>query len=118
MHRRMHRHRRAPCRRRLARLHPQQFENVDTCLRTSTTALEILEDVEGPFTVSARASVRGTISGIGQVLKALSQGIHLGGRTENAAILSGGGIGTHLQMGIGDGLIPISSTKTSTTTFA
>ena len=25
---------------------------------------------------------------------------------ENAAILSGGAIGTHLQMGIGDGLIP------------
>ena len=25
---------------------------------------------------------------------------------ENAAILSGGSIGTHLQMGIGDGLIP------------
>jgi len=25
---------------------------------------------------------------------------------ENAAILSGGSVGTHLQMGIGDGLIP------------
>jgi len=30
----------------------------------------------------------------------------MGGRTENAAILSGGSVGTHLQMGIGDGVIP------------
>ena len=30
---------------------------------------------------------------------------------ENAAILSGGSIGTHLQMGIGDGLIPANLDK-------
>ena len=31
---------------------------------------------------------------------------YMGGGTEHAAILSGGSIGTHLQMGIGDGVIP------------
>ena len=49
----------------------------------------------------------GTISGIGEVLKALNPQIEIWAvEPENAAILAGGTIGTHLQMGIGDGLIP------------
>ena len=49
----------------------------------------------------------GTISGIGQTLKRLYPDIEIWAvEPENAAILSGGGIGSHLQMGIGDGLIP------------
>ena len=49
----------------------------------------------------------GTISGIGEVLKALNPDIEIWAvEPENAAILAGGNIGTHLQMGIGDGLIP------------
>ena len=49
----------------------------------------------------------GTISGIGHVLKEANPAIRIYAvEPENAAILSGGNIGTHLQMGIGDGLIP------------
>ena len=49
----------------------------------------------------------GTLSGIGETLKALNPHIEIWAvEPENAAILSGGAIGTHLQMGIGDGLIP------------
>ena len=49
----------------------------------------------------------GTITGIGEVLKALNPDITIWAvEPENAAILAGGTIGTHLQMGIGDGLIP------------
>jgi cysteine synthase A len=41
------------------------------------------------------------------VLKAQNQDITIWAvEPENAAILAGGNIGTHLQMGIGDGLIP------------
>lgn len=49
----------------------------------------------------------GTISGIGEVLKAQYPNIKIWAvEPENAAILAGGTVGTHLQMGIGDGLIP------------
>ena len=46
-------------------------------------------------------------SGIGEVLKAQYPNIEIWAvEPENAAILAGGTIGTHMQMGIGDGLIP------------
>ncbi|MBQ6453456.1 MAG: pyridoxal-phosphate dependent enzyme, partial [Coriobacteriales bacterium] len=49
----------------------------------------------------------GTLSGVGAVLKSQNPDIVVWAvEPENAAILSGGGVGTHLQMGIGDGLIP------------
>jgi cysteine synthase A len=49
----------------------------------------------------------GTLSGIGETLKAQNPDIEIWAvEPENAAILAGGTIGTHLQMGIGDGLIP------------
>ena len=49
----------------------------------------------------------GTITGIGETLKALNPQIEIWAvEPENAAILSGGSVGTHLQMGIGDGVIP------------
>ena len=47
------------------------------------------------------------MSGIGEVLKAQNPNITIWAvEPENAAILAGGNIGSHLQMGIGDGLIP------------
>ena len=50
---------------------------------------------------------RGTITGIGETLKAANPDIEIWAlEPEHAAILSGGKIGTHLQMGIGDGVIP------------
>ncbi|MGI6105733.1 MAG: cysteine synthase A [Raoultibacter sp.] len=88
---------------------PQQFENQDNLLAHKYhTALEILEDVGGPIHgFCAGIGTGGTISGIGQVLKNLYPDMTIWAvEPENAAILSGGGISTHLQMGIGDGLIP------------
>jgi len=88
---------------------PQQFENIDN-LRThrNHTALEIAEDagchIHG---FCSGIGTGGTISGVGQTLKRLYPDIEIWAvEPENAAILSGGGIGSHLQMGIGDGLIP------------
>ena len=47
------------------------------------------------------------ITGIGEVLKEYNPDITIWAvEPEDAAILSGGSIGTHIQMGIGDGLIP------------
>ena len=49
----------------------------------------------------------GTLTGIGEVLKEANPDIEIWAvEPEDAAILSGGLIGTHIQMGIGDGLIP------------
>ena len=88
---------------------PQQFENEDNLYAHKYhTALEIVEDVEGPIHgFCSGIGTGGTISGIGQTLKRLYPDIEIWAvEPENAAILSGGGIGTHLQMGIGDGVIP------------
>ena len=74
----------------------------------SHTGVEILEQVEGPIDgFCSGVGTGGTISGIGEVLKSQNPDIKIWAvEPENAAILSGGSIGTHLQMGIGDGLIP------------
>ena len=49
----------------------------------------------------------GTITGIGEVLREKNPDMVIWAvEPEHAAILSGGSIGTHLQMGIGDGVIP------------
>lgn len=88
---------------------PQQFENPDNLFAHKYhTALEIVEDVEGPVDgFCSGIGTGGTISGIGQTLKKLYPSVEIWAvEPENAAILSGGGIGTHCQMGIGDGLIP------------
>lgn len=88
---------------------PQQFVNVNNPLvHKHHTALEILEQVAGPIHgFCSGVGTGGTISGIGETLKALNPEIEIWAvEPENAAILAGGNIGTHLQMGIGDGLIP------------
>ena len=70
---------------------PQQFENpANPDIQRRGTGAEIL-----------------TITGIGEVLKAANPDMTIWAvEPENAAILSGGAIGTHVQMGIGDGIIP------------
>lgn len=88
---------------------PQQFENPDNPLVHQTqTGMEILRQVDGPIHgFCSGIGTGGTITGIGTTLK--EQNPHMtiwAVEPENAAILSGGNIGTHLQMGIGDGLIP------------
>ncbi len=89
---------------------PQQFENpANTEAQYDYTAKEILEAMEGR-TVDGFCSgigTGGTITGIGHALKEANPSTVIwAAEPENAAILSGGSIGTHVQMGIGDGLIP------------
>lgn len=88
---------------------PQQFENpANPMVHRHHTALEILEQVAGKIDgFCSGIGTGGTITGIGEVLKAQNPDIKIWAvEPENAAILAGGDIGTHLQMGIGDGLIP------------
>lgn len=88
---------------------PQQFENpANPMVHKSHTAQEIIEQVGKPIDgFCSGVGTGGTLSGIGETLKAKYPEIHIWAvEPENAAILSGGSIGTHLQMGIGDGLIP------------
>ena len=88
---------------------PQQFTNpANNEAHKYHTAVEILEQVGGPIDgFCSGVGTGGTISGIGETLKALNPHIEIWAvEPEDAAILSGGSIGTHLQMGIGDGLIP------------
>ncbi len=88
---------------------PQQFENpANPTVHRHHTALEILEQVAGPIDgFCSGIGTGGTITGIGEVLKAQNPNIKIWAvEPENAAILAGGTIGSHVQMGIGDGLIP------------
>ena len=88
---------------------PQQFENpANPLVHKYHTGVEILEQMSRPIDgFCSGIGTGGTISGIGEVLKAQNPDIEIWAvEPENAAILAGGNIGTHLQMGIGDGLIP------------
>ena len=88
---------------------PQQFVNPKNPeVHRHHTGLEILEQVAGDIHgFCSGIGTGGTISGIGEVLKRQYPDIEIWAvEPENAAILAGGTIGTHIQMGIGDGLIP------------
>ena len=88
---------------------PQQFENPNNTLtHKKYTALEIMAQVAGPVDgFCSGIGTGGTITGIGEVLKAQYPDIEIwAAEPENAAILAGGTVGTHMQMGIGDGIIP------------
>lgn len=88
---------------------PQQFENpANPQIQRIGTGAEILEQVAGPIDgFCSGIGTGGTITGIGETLKAQNPHMLIWAvEPENAAILSGGSIGTHIQMGIGDGIIP------------
>ena len=88
---------------------PQQFVNpANPQIHRNTTALEILEQANCKIDgFCSGVGTGGTLTGIGETLKAANPDITIWAvEPENAAILSGGSIGTHLQMGIGDGIIP------------
>ena len=88
---------------------PQQFENpANPAIQRSGTGREILEQVDKPIHgFCSGIGTGGTITGIGETLKEKNPDMTIWAvEPENAAILSGGSIGTHVQMGIGDGLIP------------
>ncbi len=88
---------------------PQQFENpANPEIQREGTGREILEQVNAPIHgFCSGIGTGGTITGIGETLKSENPDMMIWAvEPENAAILSGGSIGTHVQMGIGDGLIP------------
>jgi cysteine synthase A len=89
---------------------PQQFTNpANPRVHVEQTAAEILDDI-GDIQIDGFTSgvgTGGTISGVGGILRRRNPGVIIWAvEPENAAILAGGNIGSHLQMGIGDGLIP------------
>ena len=89
---------------------PQQFENpANPEIQRNQTAMEIINQVNGPIDgFCSGIGTGGTITGIGEVLKEHNPNMTIWAvEPENAAILSGGSIGTHIQMGIGDGVIPV-----------
>ncbi|MBQ8587816.1 MAG: cysteine synthase A [Clostridia bacterium] len=88
---------------------PQQFENpANPSIQREQTGMEIIEQVGGSIHgFCSGIGTGGTITGIGETLRKYNPDIKIWAvEPEHAAILSGGSIGTHLQMGIGDGLIP------------
>ena len=88
---------------------PDQFSNPENVkVHLMHTGREILEQVDGKIDgFCSGIGTGGTITGLGQVLKEANPEVLIwAAEPEHAAILSGGSIGSHLQMGIGDGLIP------------
>ena len=88
---------------------PQQFENpANPDIQREVTGMEIINQVNGPIHgFCSGIGTGGTITGIGETLKKYNPEMTIWAvEPEDAAILSGGSIGTHIQMGIGDGIIP------------
>lgn len=88
---------------------PRQFDNpANPAVHKNITAQEIVSQLGGPVdALLAGFGTGGTLTGIGEALKAINPGIRIYAvEPENAAVLSGGKIGQHIQQGIGDGFIP------------
>ena len=88
---------------------PQQFENkANPMAHKHHTGLEILEQVAGPIDgFCSGIGTGGTITGIGETLKAQNPDIIIWAvEPANAAVLAGGTVSNHIQMGIGDEVIP------------
>lgn len=88
---------------------PQQFENIaNPMAHRHHTGVEILEQVAGPIHgFCSGIGTGGTITGIGETLKAQNPEVVIWAvEPENAAVLAGGTVSNHIQMGIGDGVIP------------
>ena len=88
---------------------PQQFSNRDNLrAQREGTGAEIVAALgAGVDGFCCGIGTGGTISGIGSVLREANPDVEIWAvEPENAAILSGGPVGSHIQMGIGDGLIP------------
>lgn len=88
---------------------PQQFENMANYqVHYEKTGAEIVEQVGKKIDgFCSGIGTGGTISGIGAALRKANPDIEIWAlEPENAAILSGKEVGSHIQMGIGDGVIP------------
>ncbi len=86
---------------------PGQFENPANVEAQMKTGEEIIRDLPQIDGFCSGIGTGGTLTGIAGVLKRHNPDTLIWAiEPENAAILSGREIGTHVQMGIGDGVIP------------
>ncbi len=88
---------------------PQQFENESNPeVHRNTTALEIIEQMDGQFDMFiAGVGTGGTITGVGEILKDKVENVKIVAiEPKDSPVLSGGQPGPHKIQGIGAGFVP------------